>query len=276
MLANLLIQARFAQQPGIYKRFLEILQTYQREGRPIQEIYAQISQLLTSAPDLVDGFKMFLLEPPAHSLHQGSPAAPVVETAPQIGHKEMQEQIPNSMLSRLNAQEQQQLTALQRAEQMADLQMKIQLLNSRQGPNGTQLAEVAQHIAQPEMAAAMQRRQQAQQEGVRRSLEGLGNTAARRQEPFREFNEVTSSGNLLPGSEKRKMHRFPPELSEEDKAWINRRAVEMDRATSEYEMIEILKAMEPRILQRLKEERIDPLIYHFGIQATKEFRIMQG
>ncbi|KAJ3114140.1 Transcriptional regulatory protein sin3 [Phlyctochytrium bullatum] len=44
------IKNRFAAEPETYKQFLEILQTYQKEQRPIQE----------NAPDLLDEFKQFL------------------------------------------------------------------------------------------------------------------------------------------------------------------------------------------------------------------------
>lgn len=54
------IKNRFADQPDIYKHFLEILQTYQREQKPINEVYAQVTVLFQNAPDLLDDFKKFL------------------------------------------------------------------------------------------------------------------------------------------------------------------------------------------------------------------------
>ena len=59
------IKNRFSQQPEIYKNFLEILQTYQRESKPIQDVYSQVTQLFSSAPDLLEDFKRFLPEPAA-------------------------------------------------------------------------------------------------------------------------------------------------------------------------------------------------------------------
>ncbi|KAK9448081.1 uncharacterized protein V1518DRAFT_419605 [Limtongia smithiae] len=56
------IKNRFATQPDIYKSFLEILQTYQREQRPIGDVYDQVKTLFTDAPDLLDDFKQFLPE----------------------------------------------------------------------------------------------------------------------------------------------------------------------------------------------------------------------
>ncbi|KAJ2703601.1 hypothetical protein H4R19_005303, partial [Coemansia spiralis] len=54
------IKMRFAAEPDRYKEFLEILQTYQKESRPIHEVYAQVQLLFSSAPDLLDEFKQFL------------------------------------------------------------------------------------------------------------------------------------------------------------------------------------------------------------------------
>jgi paired amphipathic helix protein Sin3a len=56
------IKNRFASQPDIYKQFLEILQTYQRESKPIQDVYAQVTSLFGAAPDLLEDFKQFLPE----------------------------------------------------------------------------------------------------------------------------------------------------------------------------------------------------------------------
>ncbi len=60
-------QNRFATQPDIYKQFLEILQTYQRESKPIQDVYAQVTHLFNSAPDLLEDFKQFLPESAAQA-----------------------------------------------------------------------------------------------------------------------------------------------------------------------------------------------------------------
>ncbi|KAL6243476.1 Transcriptional regulatory protein sin3 [Rhinocladiella similis] len=75
------IKNRFAQQPEIYKQFLEILQTYQRESKPIQDVYAQVTQLFLSAPDLLEDFKQFLPESAAHGKAQASRAMAQEEQA---------------------------------------------------------------------------------------------------------------------------------------------------------------------------------------------------
>lgn len=60
-------QNRFASQPDIYKQFLEILQTYQRESKPIQDVYSQVTRLFDGAPDLLEDFKQFLPESAAQA-----------------------------------------------------------------------------------------------------------------------------------------------------------------------------------------------------------------
>ncbi|XPS70628.1 Transcriptional regulatory protein sin3 [Ascochyta lentis] len=67
------IKNRFASQPDIYKQFLEILQTYQRESKPIQDVYAQVTGLFNGAPDLLEDFKQFLPESAAQ--HRAQQAA---------------------------------------------------------------------------------------------------------------------------------------------------------------------------------------------------------
>ncbi|OJJ46130.1 hypothetical protein ASPZODRAFT_133127 [Penicilliopsis zonata CBS 506.65] len=66
------IKNRFSSAPEIYKQFLEILQTYQRESKPIQDVYAQVTQLFNTAPDLLEDFKQFLPESAAHAKQQAA------------------------------------------------------------------------------------------------------------------------------------------------------------------------------------------------------------
>ncbi|KAG8219608.1 hypothetical protein J3R82DRAFT_562 [Butyriboletus roseoflavus] len=58
------IKARYADDPDTYKQFLEILQTYQKEQRHIQDsqVYAQVQLLFKEAQDLLAEFKDFLPE----------------------------------------------------------------------------------------------------------------------------------------------------------------------------------------------------------------------
>jgi hypothetical protein len=48
--------------PRDIEAILEILQTYQRESTPIQDVYSEIKNLFSSAPDLVVEFKQFVPE----------------------------------------------------------------------------------------------------------------------------------------------------------------------------------------------------------------------
>lgn len=74
-------QNRFHDRPEIYKQFLEILQTYQRESKPIQDVYSQVTTLFNSAPDLLEDFKQFLPESAAHA--KAAAAARAAEEARQ-------------------------------------------------------------------------------------------------------------------------------------------------------------------------------------------------
>lgn len=78
---DLLVQNRFSNAPEIYKQFLEILQTYQRESKPIQDVYGQVTHLFNTAPDLLEDFKQFLPESAAHAKQQAA-ARQAEEAAP--------------------------------------------------------------------------------------------------------------------------------------------------------------------------------------------------
>ncbi|KAM7222577.1 hypothetical protein V8F06_002071 [Rhypophila decipiens] len=85
------IKNRFQDKPEIYKQFLEILQTYQREQKPIQDVYAQVTTLFHTAPDLLEDFKQFLPESAAQTRpggqrpDEGVPMS-VTTPTPQPGH----------------------------------------------------------------------------------------------------------------------------------------------------------------------------------------------
>ncbi|KAI9014417.1 hypothetical protein CLU79DRAFT_767523 [Phycomyces nitens] len=67
------IKNRFAGDPDTYKQFLEILQMYQKDQKPIQEVYTQVQVLFDGANDLLDEFKQFL--PDASGNHSVGSAA---------------------------------------------------------------------------------------------------------------------------------------------------------------------------------------------------------
>lgn len=91
------IKTRFSSQPDIYKSFLEILQTYQREQLRIAEVYTQVTSLFRDAPDLLNDFKQFLpdmtqqrpIEPPNDNIRLppvGSFAPPTPLGVPPQNH----------------------------------------------------------------------------------------------------------------------------------------------------------------------------------------------
>lgn len=62
---------------------MEILQTYQRESKPIGDVYAQVTSLFSGAPDLLEDFKQFLPESAApHRAAQAQAARMTDEAAP--------------------------------------------------------------------------------------------------------------------------------------------------------------------------------------------------
>ncbi|KAK1864608.1 hypothetical protein I4F81_007153 [Pyropia yezoensis] len=56
------IKARFTTADDQYKTFLDILQTYQKEQRTIEEVYEQVAKLFRDHKDLLDEFTHFLPE----------------------------------------------------------------------------------------------------------------------------------------------------------------------------------------------------------------------
>ncbi|GKY97387.1 hypothetical protein MPSEU_000697200 [Mayamaea pseudoterrestris] len=54
------IKKRFAHEPYTYKKFLEILHTYQKEQRGIKEVLDEVSALFADHPDLLKEFTYFL------------------------------------------------------------------------------------------------------------------------------------------------------------------------------------------------------------------------
>ncbi|KAF8167408.1 hypothetical protein B0H34DRAFT_644805 [Crassisporium funariophilum] len=73
------IKARYAEEPNTYKQFLDILQTYQKEQRHVQDsqVYVQVQMLFKDAPDLLAEFKDFLPEAvPGHISSSGVPILP--------------------------------------------------------------------------------------------------------------------------------------------------------------------------------------------------------
>eukprot|EP00698_Gefionella_okellyi_P000535 TRINITY_DN1047_c0_g1_i1.p1 TRINITY_DN1047_c0_g1~~TRINITY_DN1047_c0_g1_i1.p1 ORF type:complete len:1080 (-),score=264.31 TRINITY_DN1047_c0_g1_i1:62-3301(-) len=56
------IKTRFSDQPDVYRQFLDILHTYQKEQRGIKEVYDEVAELFQEHTDLLDEFSNFLPE----------------------------------------------------------------------------------------------------------------------------------------------------------------------------------------------------------------------
>lgn len=65
------IKSRFADDEAVYKRFLDILQTYQKEQRTIKQVYKQVSDLFRDHQDLLQEFSHFLPEAQPPSGNRG-------------------------------------------------------------------------------------------------------------------------------------------------------------------------------------------------------------
>lgn len=62
------IKSRFSENETVYKTFLGILQTYQKEQRSIKHVYDQVSDLFRNHVDLLNEFSHFLPETEPHAL----------------------------------------------------------------------------------------------------------------------------------------------------------------------------------------------------------------
>eukprot|EP00126_Sphaerothecum_destruens_P001598 Sdes_comp15011_c0_seq1m3773 len=80
------IKTRFSQQPEIYKAFLEILHTYQKDQRSIKDVYSQVATLFRSHADLLEEFSQFLPEAAPSGSHppSGPPVGPPMMGYPPI------------------------------------------------------------------------------------------------------------------------------------------------------------------------------------------------
>lgn len=121
------IKTRFADQPDIYKQFLEILQTYQREQKPIHEVYAQVTILFQNNPDLLDDFKKFL---PDSSVSQQQQEQ---QQEPQQQQQDQQQEHQQDQEQQHHEQKQQPLPQDQNQQAMLPPQPYLQQNQSMQG-----------------------------------------------------------------------------------------------------------------------------------------------
>ncbi|EDV28962.1 uncharacterized protein TRIADDRAFT_52359 [Trichoplax adhaerens] len=54
------IKNRFKEQPNVYRDFLEILHSYQKEQKSIREVYSRVAELFQDSKDLLNEFSQFL------------------------------------------------------------------------------------------------------------------------------------------------------------------------------------------------------------------------
>ena len=54
------IQERFFKQPEVYQAFVDILRAYQKEQRPIKEVYRQVAILFAGHQDILEEFSQFI------------------------------------------------------------------------------------------------------------------------------------------------------------------------------------------------------------------------
>ena len=62
------IKKRFQNDTQVYKDFLDILHTYQKEQRDIEVVYKQVAQLFRDQQDLLEEFAQFLPEATHHHM----------------------------------------------------------------------------------------------------------------------------------------------------------------------------------------------------------------
>ncbi|KAJ3630054.1 hypothetical protein Zmor_027117 [Zophobas morio] len=71
------IRERFSNQTETYKKFLDVLTTFKREKKTIEEVYRQVSLLFRDHPDLLEEFSQFLPERAGElSIYSAHPSPP--------------------------------------------------------------------------------------------------------------------------------------------------------------------------------------------------------
>lgn len=98
------IKMRFANQPHIYKAFLEILHTYHKEQHTIKDVYEQVANLFQSHADLLEEFAQFLPDPVASA--SAPPTNVVVQNRAQkkAGGRKPKDKFETTKKERLSSQ----------------------------------------------------------------------------------------------------------------------------------------------------------------------------
>ena len=111
------IKARFTEDAEVYKRFLEILQTYSKDNRNqsfgIKEVYEQVAELFKDQPDLLDEFTHFLPD------QTGQVTMPGLQRRPTAKKPK-----PNAQAERRKQAAARRKTKKQQQEQLPDLNPK--------------------------------------------------------------------------------------------------------------------------------------------------------
>ncbi|KAL6589555.1 hypothetical protein U3516DRAFT_771977 [Neocallimastix sp. 'constans'] len=100
------IKVRFKSEQGKYKQFLEILQIYQKEQKPIHEVYSQVQVLFQDQPDLLEEFKNFLPDSTQNSIINNKPMRPIQAKMPSGNMMSNNENINNNLPMNNNYQQQ--------------------------------------------------------------------------------------------------------------------------------------------------------------------------
>ncbi|KAF8625181.1 hypothetical protein AX15_005490 [Amanita polypyramis BW_CC] len=97
------IKARYSDDNNTYKNFLDVLQTYQKEQRDIQDVYLQVQVLFKDSPELLAEFRDFL--PDAASALPGSNGVVILpqpggHLGPASGWTQQDMPVPGSSLAK--------------------------------------------------------------------------------------------------------------------------------------------------------------------------------
>ena len=113
------IKSRFAEEEHMYKTFLDILQTYQKEQKTTKDVYKQVSELFRDHSDLLGEFSHFLPEQPnqrgsglkltTETVRFKSQESPVIKEQPTL-EGVIQEQQPPGSYSATNWKEKEKTT----------------------------------------------------------------------------------------------------------------------------------------------------------------------
>jgi histone deacetylase complex regulatory component SIN3 len=80
------VKQRFQNQPAVYQNFLNILQTYQRDGEDTTNVFEEVAKIFQGYPDLLEEFKRFLPEMTGDEAENHTQTLPSPEKRAGSGH----------------------------------------------------------------------------------------------------------------------------------------------------------------------------------------------